>query len=295
MNVAVVMLAQPVTELIGRAPELGAAIKEKLQILDRPIAAFYELQTALGFGSTGPKVDVSHSRVLEGMVTVVTPAAVQFVMQLVLFFGTLFFFIIGRAEFRKYALNWFADPGGAAARAQDPQRHRRQHGRLPVRGHGDQSVARRGDDDHGLCASDLPAPLLWGALAFGLNYIPYVGPAIMYVLLFVIGIMTYPTFLGAMLPPGIFMAITLIEGQFLSPAIVGRQRAVDPSAVDLPRHRILGLAVGPDGRVPGDADPDRRPRRLRSPLSAAESPNCRADLLRAFGIESARNSPEDLP
>ena len=69
----------------------------------------------------------------------------------------------------------------------------------------------------------LPAPLLWGALAFGLNYIPYVGPAIMYVLLFVIGLMTYPTFLGALLPPGVFMAITLVEGQFLTPAIVGRR------------------------------------------------------------------------
>ena len=69
----------------------------------------------------------------------------------------------------------------------------------------------------------LPAPLLWGALAFGLNYIPYVGPAIMYVLLFVIGLVTYPTILGALLPPGIFMAITLIEGQFLTPAIVGRR------------------------------------------------------------------------
>ena len=34
----------------------------------------------------------------------------------------------------------------------------------------------------------LPSPLLWGALAFALNYIPYVGPAIMYVLLFVIGL-----------------------------------------------------------------------------------------------------------
>ena len=44
----------------------------------------------------------------------------------------------------------------------------------------------------------LPSPLLWGALAFALNYIPYVGPAIMYVLLFVIGLLTYPTLLGAL-------------------------------------------------------------------------------------------------
>ena len=35
--------------------------------------------------------------------------------------------------------------------------------------------------------------------------------------------MTYPTLLGALLPPAVFMAITLIEGQFLTPAIVGRR------------------------------------------------------------------------
>jgi predicted PurR-regulated permease PerM len=69
----------------------------------------------------------------------------------------------------------------------------------------------------------LPSPILWGALAFTLNYIPYVGPAIMYVLLFVIGLLTYPTLLGALTPPAVFMGITLIEGQFLTPAIVGRR------------------------------------------------------------------------
>ena len=222
MNVAVVTLAQPVTELIGRAPEIGGAIKEKLQILDRPLAAFDELRSALGFGMAGSGVDVSQSRVIEGVVTVVTPAAVQFVMQIVLFFGTLFFFIIGRDEFRKYALNWFAS----------------REARLRAL-----KILNDIEDNMGgyllvvtvinlslgivttimAYAIGLPAPLLWGALAFGLNYIPYVGPAIMYVLLFAIGIMTFPTFLGALLAPGIFMAITLVEGQFLSPAIVGRQ------------------------------------------------------------------------
>ena len=44
-----------------------------------------------------------------------------------------------------------------------------------------------------------------------------------YVLLFVIGLVTYPTLLGALLPPAVFMAITVIEGQFLTPAIVGRR------------------------------------------------------------------------
>ncbi len=69
----------------------------------------------------------------------------------------------------------------------------------------------------------LPAPLLWGALAFGLNYVPYVGPGIMYALLFMIGLLTFPTLIGALLPPAVFMGMTLVEGQFITPAIVGRR------------------------------------------------------------------------
>src|SRR5258708_33720526 len=65
--------------------------------------------------------------------------------------------------------------------------------------------------------------MIWGALAIVLNYVHYVGPAVMDVLLFLIGLVTYPTLLGALLPPAVFIAITIIEGQFLTPAIVGRQ------------------------------------------------------------------------
>jgi predicted PurR-regulated permease PerM len=222
MNVAVVTLAQPITELIGRAPELGTAIRDKLLLLDRPLAAFYELQSALGLGLSGPGVDVSNSRVIEGVVTVVTPAAVQFAMQIVLFFGTLFFYIIGRSEFRKYAVNWFTAREARLRALKILNDIEDNMGGYLI-------VVTAINLSLGIVTTamayllGLPAPLLWGALAFGLNYIPYVGPAIMYVLLFVIGIMTYPTLLGALLPPAVFMAITLVEGQFLTPAIVGRR------------------------------------------------------------------------
>ena len=109
-NAAVITLAKPVSELTGRMPELATAVKQKLHVLDRPIAALGELQTGLGLGSADPKVDPS--RMIEGAVTglftVVTPAAVQFVLQLILFFGTLFFAIVGRNAFRSYVISWFA-------------------------------------------------------------------------------------------------------------------------------------------------------------------------------------------
>ena len=222
MNVAVMTLAQPVSELMGRAPELGGAIKDKLVILDRPLAALHELRSALGLGGGAAGVEVSQSRVIEGVVTVITPAAVQLAMQLVLFFGTLFFFIIGRSEFRKYAVNWFASREARLRALRILNDIEDNLGGYLI-------VVTAINLSLGVVTVimayllGLPAPLLWGALAFGLNYIPYVGPAIMYVLLFVIGLMTYPTILGALLPPGVFMAITLVEGQFLTPAIVGRQ------------------------------------------------------------------------
>ncbi len=221
-NVAVITLAQPISDLIGRAPELGTAIKEKSYLLERPLAAFYELQSALGLGLGRPSVDVSQSRVIEGVVTVVTPAAVQLAMQLVLFFGTLFFFIIGRSEFRKYALHWFASREARLRALKILNDIEDNLGGYLI-------VVTAINLSLGIVTVimayllGLPAPLLWGALAFGLNYIPYVGPVIMYVLLFIIGLITYPTFLGALLPPGVFMLITLIEGHFLTPAIVGRK------------------------------------------------------------------------
>jgi len=221
-NVAIVILAGPASQLLGRAPELGAAFAEKMHFFDRPFAAFGELQAALGITSSGGAPDLNPMRLIEGMLTVITPAALQFVLSVVLFLGTLFFLILGRESFRKSAVSWFAS----------------RTTRLRAL-----KILNDVEDNLGgylmvvtvinlalgvvvtiaAMLMGLPSPILWGALAFALNYIPYVGPAIMDLLLFVVGLLTFPTLLGALLPPAMFMAVTLIEGQFLTPAIVGRR------------------------------------------------------------------------
>jgi predicted PurR-regulated permease PerM len=221
-NVAVVMLAGPATEMLRRAPEIATAFKEKLYLLDRPIAAFYEIQNALGGKGDGGGIELNAARVIEGLVTIVTPAAVQFALQLVLFIGTLFFFILGRTNFRMHAVNFFSN---RQARLRALKILNDIEGNLS----GYLIVVTAINVSLGLVAVvmayllGLPYPLLWGALACVLNYVPYVGPSIVYVLLFLVGLLTYPTLWGALLPPAIYIAITLIEGQFLSPAIIGRQ------------------------------------------------------------------------
>jgi predicted PurR-regulated permease PerM len=234
-NVAVVMLAAPTSDMLKRAPELGTAFKDKLHIFDRPMMAWEQLRSALGL-EPGKGFDFNPSTLIPGLVTVITPAAVQFLLQVVLFFGTLFFFITGRASFRRYAVNWFAtrDARLRALKILNDIEANLSSYLIVVTtinlALGIVTVAIT-------WALGLPAPLLWGALAFALNYIPYVGPAIMYVLLFVAGLLSYPTLFGALLPPAVFMAVTLVEGQFLTPLIVGRQvLQVHPLAV------FLGIA-----------------------------------------------------
>ena len=220
-NLAVVLLAGPVSELIAQAPKIGAAFADKLYIFDRPLAALGELQAALGI-SADKSVSFSPGRIIEGLLTIVTPAALQFILAVMLFLGTLFFFILGRAGFRNHAINWFSERGARLRALKIMNDIESNLGGYLI-------VVTAINLSLGIATMimaylmGLPSPILWGALAFVLNYIPYVGPAIMDVLLFGIGLLIFPTLLGALLPPAVFLAITVVEGQFLTPAIVGRR------------------------------------------------------------------------
>jgi predicted PurR-regulated permease PerM len=82
-------------------------------------------------------------------------------------------------------------------------------------------------------AVGLPNPLLWGVLAGVLNYVPYIGPAIVTATLGVVGLLVHPTMQEAAVAPLIFLAMVTIEGQFLTPAIMGRRLELNPFAVFL--------------------------------------------------------------
>jgi len=222
VNLAVVLLAGPVSALVAKAPEIGAAFVGKMHIFDRSFAALNEIQTALGIDTNDKSMSFNPGAIVTGFVTIVTPAALQFSLAVMLFFATLFFFILGRASFRSHAINWFSDREARLRALKIMNDIESNLGGYLI-------VVTAINLSLGVATTlmayllDLPSPILWGAFAFVLNYVPYVGPAIMDVLLFGVGLLTFPTLVGALLPPAIFLAITIVEGQFLTPAIVGRR------------------------------------------------------------------------
>lgn len=78
---------------------------------------------------------------------------------------------------------------------------------------------------------EMPTPLLFGVMAFILNFIPYVGALMGVAVTFAIGIVSYPTVFDAASAALIYLALTTLEGQFITPYAVGRRLSLNPVVV----------------------------------------------------------------
>lgn len=83
-------------------------------------------------------------------------------------------------------------------------------------------------------AAGLPFPLFWGVMAFILNYIAFIGPVIMTVLIFGAGLIDRDaTLLSAVWPALAYFMVHLVEGNVITPIAVGRRLTVSPFLVFL--------------------------------------------------------------
>lgn len=80
-------------------------------------------------------------------------------------------------------------------------------------------------------ALGMPNPLLWGVLAALLNYLPYLGPMVMLGIVSLVSLLTFDALPQIILPPLAYLAMTAIEGQFMTPIVVGRQMIMNPLAI----------------------------------------------------------------
>jgi predicted PurR-regulated permease PerM len=80
-------------------------------------------------------------------------------------------------------------------------------------------------------AIGLQNPVLWGAIAFVLNYVLILGPLTGLVMFFAVGLLAFPTLLHALLPPAAYLAIHIVEGEVVTPLLVARRFTLNPVLV----------------------------------------------------------------
>ena len=225
----IMLLGAPIVDWLGKAPEIGANIKEKLHVLDRPLAAIDGLRQALmpkGKEDQGVGIDILS--MVQPTLLFITPA----IGQMVIFFGTLFFFLLGRLQLR-HVLVVFFDKREARLRMlkimNDVEHNLTSY----------LSVVAIINSVVGLAAgliayfTGLPNPVAWGVLGFILNFIPYIGALIMELILLALGLVTFPTLSHALIAPALYLAFSTLEGHFITPGIMGRRLTLNPLVVFL--------------------------------------------------------------
>lgn len=227
----VAVIADFIIQWTGKAPEIAALLKEKFQVFDRPLAALRDLQAAistpLGIDAGAFKFDMT-SNFIAPVLSILTPA----ISQILLFFITLFFFLTVHEKFRRYLIAFSKNRKNRLRILRifnDVERNLSSYiGTLTLINIGIGTLTATWTALLGL-----PKPIALGVLAFTLNYIPLIGPAIMAFLLLAVGLVAFPSLSYALLAPCIYIAQATIEGQFATPNIVGRRMTMNPFIIFL--------------------------------------------------------------
>jgi predicted PurR-regulated permease PerM len=77
----------------------------------------------------------------------------------------------------------------------------------------------------------MPDPLLFGTLAFLLNYVPVLGPVTGVVIFFFVGIFTFPSIWQAFIPAAIYLGVHILEGETITPMLLARRFTLNPVMV----------------------------------------------------------------
>ena len=225
--VVVTLAAGPIGEWITRGPEIAASLKSKLYVLDRPLAALRELQkSVLPSGDNAVAVETSHISMLAPVLAYVTPA----LSEIVVFFATLIFLLAEQMSFRRYVATFFTSRDAKLRfirTANDIEENLASYVAVMTC----INVALGIVVTAGAWLFGFPNPWIFGTMAMVLNYLPYIGPACVAITLFVVGLVTFPTLSYALLPPACFVGLTTIEGQLITPTILGHRLTLNPLAV----------------------------------------------------------------
>ncbi|RXH01579.1 AI-2E family transporter [Bradyrhizobium zhanjiangense] len=223
---AVALIASPVMEWSTHLPELGAQLKDKLHVFDRPLALWRELQAMVGGSEEFPSFQLPKIEWVQPTLEFLSPTFTEFL----LFFVTLILFIASWRDLRRAMIMNFSNHDARLRTLRILNEIEVHLGNylLTV------TVINVGVGvATGLiCAlTGMPNPAGLGALAATLNFIPIIGPIAMFAVLVMVGLVAFPTISGALMAALAFGGLTFLEGHFITPTIIGRRLALNALAV----------------------------------------------------------------
>lgn len=248
------LIFQPiVAQLVDQAPKVWSDMQDTINTIRGLLQGLSDVTDDVSDAiapeaNAAPATDAQTSS--EGVelptVTDAVMAAPAILSQILVFAGALFFFLLTRVEIYDWTARLMPSRGERAHLARKLRHAEREVSRYFVTitiinaGLGAATAAA-------LQVLGMPGAILWGLVAFLMNFIVYLGPAIFFVALLFAGVAVFDGGLSVV-PAICFLVLNAIEGQFVTPALVGRNMAINPLLVFL--SLVFGIWLwGPIGGI----------------------------------------------
>lgn len=231
VGAAVLAFSGPLSVWVGKVPQIWDKLRTELANFREPLEALAAMQAQIESvfgGSNAMTVQVADG----GAITEIAFLAPAALGQVLIFFGGLYFFVAARAGIRVGVLSlcFTRKIRWRTAHVFRDVEMRVSRYLLTITL---VNLALGGLVALAMWATGMPSPLLWGALAFVLNYIPFLGQAAMLVLIFLIGLGTRDGLTAALIPTAAYWGLSFLESQVVTPNLLGRTMTINPFLIFL--------------------------------------------------------------
>ena len=249
---ALVLAFQPVImQLVEQAPKVWSDMREVVEAIRGLMRGLSDVTENVASvvtpeANAAPAAPPTQEAIELPTVTDALLVAPAILSQILIFSGALFFFLLTRTEIYDWVSLRLSDRGGRARLALRLRR-------------ADRNVSRYFSTitliNAGLGAITagvlqvigVSDAMIWGLVAFVANFVVYLGPAAFVIILLFMGVAQFDGSLS-LAPAAAFVVLNTIEGQFVTPTLVGRNMSVNPLLVFL--SLIFGLWLwGPIGGI----------------------------------------------
>ncbi|RVD14529.1 AI-2E family transporter [Mesorhizobium sp. M4B.F.Ca.ET.017.02.2.1] len=226
------LLSGPVIELINNASTIGMQLTERLAQLRQPFEKIMQISHQLeGLTQTSQEPDVQKVAVAQsGMLSSAAGNILSAGTGITIVFVLSLFLLASGTMFYEKIIQSFAslsEKKRALRVVYDVEREI-SHYLLTV------TIINAGLGTViglGLWGLGMPNPMVWGAAAALLNFLPYVGALMTIILVTVIALISFDSISFALLAPAFVLLCDIVEGQFVTPLVVGRRLEINAVAI----------------------------------------------------------------
>ncbi|MEQ9618455.1 MAG: AI-2E family transporter [Deltaproteobacteria bacterium] len=234
LSASVYVFYQPATEWLQKAPQSFTKVEQKLRVIKEPVEKVSEATksvekiTEVEAEPLGSTVEVKRESLMDVLISQTWEFAFGVATMIIL----LYFLLASGDLFLRKVINILPKLNDKK-RAVEIARHIESHISNYLYTIVTINIFLGAAVGGALYLLKMPNPFLWGIMAGLLNFVLYLGPTVGIIIVAIVASATFDNFYQVLLPPLAYFIINGLEGNFITPMILGRRLLLNPVVIFL--------------------------------------------------------------